>query len=119
MKKKGNRKAVKKKVITKKIGKAVKEQIWIQKFGETFRHKCYVTWCTNTITPFTYHAGHDIPRSKGGENSIENLYPICAACNCTMGNQYSIQEWINEYKGITTKRRICTLLICWLQRLFF
>jgi 5-methylcytosine-specific restriction endonuclease McrA len=42
---------------------------------------------------FDFHVGHNIPESKGGKTNINNLKPICARCNLSMGSQYSIEEW--------------------------
>ena len=76
-----------------KIPAAVQEAIWITKMGRIFEGKCLTTWCPNIITVFDYHAGHDIPESKGGGVSVENLYPICARCNLSMGDRYTLKEW--------------------------
>ena len=48
----------------------------------------------NVITVFDFHVGHDIPESKGGTLDINNLKPICARCNLSMSDTYTIQEWI-------------------------
>ena len=50
----------------KNIPKALREQVWIKTFGEVFKTKCYITWCSNTINVFDFHVGHIIPHSKGG-----------------------------------------------------
>ena len=76
------------------IPKAVREQCWIASFGKVFEHKCYVDWCENIINPFDYHVGHDQPESKGGTLDINNIKPICARCNLSMSDNYTIQEWI-------------------------
>ena len=76
-----------------KIPTAVQEAIWITKMGRVFEGKCLTTWCPNIITVFDFHAGHDIPESKGGSISPENLYPICARCNLSMGDRYTFKEW--------------------------
>ena len=44
---------------------------------------------------FDFHVGHDQPESKGGALAVSNLKPICARCNLSMSNNYSIQEWNN------------------------
>ena len=31
------------------IPKAIREQCWIQVFGEKFKEKCYINWCENEI----------------------------------------------------------------------
>ena len=81
--------------MTKKqtIPKAVREQCWLTTVGKKYESKCYVRWCKNTMTVFDFHVGHDKPESKGGTLDIENLKPICARCNLSMSDNYTIQEW--------------------------
>lgn len=76
-----------------KIPKALREQVWLTWCGHVFDHKCLVEWCSNTITPFIYEVGHNIPESKGGTTKIDNLRPICSSCNKSMGNNYTIDEF--------------------------
>lgn len=83
----------KKKYKKKTIPCALKEQVWLQKMGKTFEAKCPIVWCENRINTFNFHTGHNIPESKGGETSIENLIPICDRCNTSMGDRYTIDEW--------------------------
>ncbi|NBP66081.1 MAG: hypothetical protein EBU66_15645 [Bacteroidetes bacterium] len=83
------------------IPKSLREQVW-----NTYNHfkyfaKCKVKWCTNKITPFNFEVGHNIPESKGGQTDIENLRPICSACNKSMGNRYTIDEFSKLYKSNT------------------
>lgn len=75
------------------IPKALREQVWITNVGNKFEAKCLVVWCQNTMNVFDYHVGHNIPESRGGATNINNLKPICARCNLSMGNYYSIEEW--------------------------
>lgn len=75
------------------IPKRIRELVWTTNNGETFSHKCYVTWCYNTMNVFNFQVGHDIPESKGGTIDIDNLKPICASCNLSMSNKYTIAEW--------------------------
>lgn len=75
------------------IPKAVREQCWLTTVGKKYESKCYVMWCKNTMTVFDFHVGHDKPESKGGTLDIENLKPICARCNLSMSDNYTIQEW--------------------------
>jgi 5-methylcytosine-specific restriction endonuclease McrA len=84
---------VKKKIKTK-IPKALREQVWLKQFGKTFKHKCHVTWCKNEITVFDFECGHNTPESKGGLTNLSNLLPLCSRCNKSMGNRYTITEWI-------------------------
>ena len=62
--------------------------------GKKYEKKCYIPWCTNTINVFDFHVGHDVPESHGGALDINNLKPICARCNLSMSDNYTIQEWI-------------------------
>jgi 5-methylcytosine-specific restriction endonuclease McrA len=77
----------------KAIPKALREEVWRRYIGTTYESKCTIGWCTNKITPFDYEVGHNIPHSKGGLTTIENLRPICSRCNKSMSDTYSIDEW--------------------------
>lgn len=82
----------------KKIPKALREQLWIQKVGRKFETTCKTTWCRNKINVFDFQAGHDVPESRGGETTIANLVPICSRCNLSMGNQFTFKEWCRKGK---------------------
>lgn len=77
----------------RKIPAAIREAVWIKHCGRAFEHKCATTWCQNTITAFDFQCGHNIPESKGGTLTLTNLYPLCARCNVSMGDRYTIDEW--------------------------
>ena len=82
-----------------KIPAALREQVWILYCGtKYFQHKCHVNWCETMMNPFTFEVGHNIPESKGGQTDIDNLRPICAKCNKSMGNSYTIDEFSNLSK---------------------
>jgi 5-methylcytosine-specific restriction endonuclease McrA len=76
-----------------KIPKAIKEQIWLRDCGKVFETKCRTTWCQNRINVWDFQAGHNIPESKGGSTTEENLVPICSRCNLSMSNNYTFTEW--------------------------
>jgi 5-methylcytosine-specific restriction endonuclease McrA len=76
-----------------KIPKAIRQQVWLKYNGSNFDNKCYIKWCTNKITVFNYHVGHNIPESKGGTIEIGNLRPICSNCNLSMSSKFTIDEW--------------------------
>ena len=104
-----NKEEVPEKIYRKaKIPKAIREQCWLTAFGKKFEHRCYVPWCTNIINVFDFHVGHDIPESKGGTLDVHNLKPICARCNLSMSDNYTIQEWI----ALTRPKRFCLHKIC-------
>ena len=77
-----------------KIPAALREQVWLLWCGDRlFKHKCLVTWCENVMTPFSFHVGHNQQESRGGVTDISNLRPICAKCNMSMGDEYTIDEF--------------------------
>jgi len=76
-----------------KIPKAIRQQVWLKYNGDNFDNKCYIKWCTNKITVFNYHVGHNIPESKGGTIEIGNLRPICSNCNLSMSSKFTIDQW--------------------------
>jgi 5-methylcytosine-specific restriction endonuclease McrA len=76
-----------------KIPKALREQVWITRVGPKFDTKCKIGWCTNKMNVFDYQCGHNVPESKGGATTLDNLVPICSRCNVSMGNQYTINQW--------------------------
>jgi hypothetical protein len=94
------------------IPKAVREQCWLTTIGKKYDSKCYVKWCNNTRTVFDVHVGHDQPESKGGTLDINNLKAICARCNLSMSDNYTIQEWIQLTKDKDKKKRKCKLFSC-------
>ena len=94
-----------------KIAKALREQVWICHIGKRFETKCMVPWCSNKITVFDFHCGHNIPESMGGTTDISNLIPICARCNLSMGNKNTIDQWIK-------KSQPPSKWIFWMKRLF-
>jgi len=90
-----------------KIPKALREQVWRSTCGDVFESKCPVTWCKNRISVFDFEVGHNIPESKGGTLDIKNLKPICGRCNGSMGNRYTIDEWVKlgDPSARTSKRK--------------
>jgi 5-methylcytosine-specific restriction endonuclease McrA len=80
--------------IRKKLPKALRQQTWLKYIGEKFETKCFINWCSNKINPFNFEVGHNLPVSKGGSDSIDNLRPICSQCNKSMSNKYTIDEFI-------------------------
>ena len=81
----------------KKIPRALREALWIKYYPNRFSGKCQTSWCPNRITAFDFQAGHDVPESKGGITSIENLIPICSRCNLSMGSQYTFIQWSTTF----------------------
>lgn len=77
----------------KKIPQRHKMEVWYTYIGEKYKAKCMVPWCKHEITPFNFHIGHNLPHSRNGGTDVDNLRPICAQCNLSMSNKYTIDEW--------------------------
>ena len=75
---------------------AERQQVWLHHCGPIFSSKCSIKWCTNVISVFQFHCGHDIPESKGGSKNMKNIFPICSSCNLSMGTT-SIRAWNRRY----------------------
>jgi len=80
-----------------KIPLALKQTVWVNQFGEVYKRKCPVRWCHRVITVFDFEVGHNIPESRGGTTTPDNLRPICRQCNIGMGNRYTIDAWSQQY----------------------
>jgi len=78
----------------KSIPKAVRDKLWIAKFGKSFTGKCMV--CDLEITMIAFHVGHIKSIKNGGSNNINNLELICINCNLSMGSQ-NLCEYKNDY----------------------
>ena len=80
------------------IPKALREQVWLKTIGKKYEYDCYIPWCKNKMTVFDFHVGHNRPESHGGTLDIDNLEAICARCNLSMSDKYTIDEWIKFKK---------------------
>ena len=78
----------------------------IRKFSKTFpKNK------NEIITVFDLNVGNDQPESKGGTHDVNNLKPICARCNLSMSDNYTIEEWNKLTKQKKKPKR--NLFNCW------
>lgn len=92
-----------------KIPLALREQVWLLYLGDRhFKQKCMVSWCENLITPFSFEVGHNLAESKGGATELNNLRPICAKCNRSMGSEYTI----DEFSALSRRRHVNHLWEC-------
>lgn len=84
----------------KKIPKAIRTIVWNKYIGAGLTSgRCMC--CRSELISFNnWHCGHVIAESKGGDLNINNLRPICAPCNQSMGTR-SMNEFTSEYFGWT------------------
>lgn len=70
-----------------RISATLRQSIWNRYIGiELGQVLC--PYCNiNSISPFSFQAGHVISEKTGGVVSEENLRPICGLCNISMGTK--------------------------------
>lgn len=80
----------------KPISAALKRLVWNNNVGEEIgKTKC--TCCKVTdITQISFHCGHIIAESNGGETILTNLKPICQNCNSSMGTK-NMNEFMKSF----------------------
>lgn len=70
------------------ITPALRKKVWEKEFGTQLEGKCPIAFCASVLyreKDSAFHCGHIIPKCRGGEDSVDNLRPICANCNARMG----------------------------------
>lgn len=96
------------------IPAAFREQIWLRQFGKVYESKCSTPWCKNIINVYDFQSGHNIPESKGGPTTPENLIPLCSRCNLSMGDRYTFDEWAAISKENPPLESVsCFPWFCW------
>lgn len=73
--------------------KKIRNAVWKKTGG-----KCY--YCGIQTKPFgtdkdSFCIDHMKPRTDGGGDEIENLFPCCSGCNTSKSNK-SLFSWLNE-----------------------
>jgi hypothetical protein len=83
----------------KSIPKSVKDNVWNTYIGKTRGvGQCYC--CRGNIDSKNFDCGHIVAAAMGGENITENLRPVCATCNKSMGVQ-NMDDFKSTYFGDT------------------
>ncbi|KAG2980118.1 hypothetical protein PC121_g21501 [Phytophthora cactorum] len=54
---------------------------------------CYCCRKDVSLKSSACHRSHNIPRSFGGDWSINNIYLCCATCNADMEDHYTVLEY--------------------------
>lgn len=82
-----------------KINQSTRIVCWNTYVGEEIAKVQCLCCKTNFITQHNFHCGHVIAETNGGTVNINNLRPICAICNNSMGScnmrQYAIERFNN------------------------
>lgn len=88
----------------KAIPKAIKTDLWDKYYPGQLTGPCYT--CGKAIDARHFEAGHVIPASEGGPDTVDNLRPICKPCNASMSNMelYEYKQRYHTPLGVVTKR---------------
>jgi 5-methylcytosine-specific restriction endonuclease McrA len=62
-------------------------KVWDTHIGKHIGSTLCTVCNNNEITQLDFHCGHIIAEAEGGETSVNNLMPICASCNLSMGRK--------------------------------
>lgn len=88
--------SVKKTTKKASIPKKIRELCWNIHIGEDKMEGSCLCCNKTTIKFTTFHCGHIIAEANGGSTNINNLKPICAGCNLSMG-QMNMDTFIETY----------------------
>ena len=77
------------------IRKSVKSSVWDEFVGKDKRRALCICCCDREIEMNTCVYGHIVSEKDGGEASFDNLLPICAQCNGSMGAQ-NMGEYVQQ-----------------------
>lgn len=80
----------------KAIPKALKKMVWDKYIGSKVGTAKCMCCKHQEIRQIEFHCGHVIAEAMNGKTSVENLRPICAQCNLSMGKM-NMNEFINNY----------------------
>jgi hypothetical protein len=84
----------------KKIPKAIRTLVWNKYIGSDITAAKCMCCKEEKISMNNWHCGHVLAEAKGGDTTINNLRPICAPCNSSMGTK-SMNEFTEEFFGWT------------------
>lgn len=68
-----------------RIPKVLKDHVWTRWVGDDVARTACLCCGLTEIKMNNFHCGHVVAESAGGATSVENLRPICATCNQSMG----------------------------------
>ena len=86
----------KKRVAKKAIPKTLKRMVWDTYIGAS-KGEAPCFCCEHaTIRQIEFHCGHIKAEARGGSTTVDNLRPICAQCNLSMGTM-DLQDFKQKF----------------------
>lgn len=80
--------------LRRNVPKSVRMQVWRRDCGNSLDGICFA--CESKINMEAWECGHVVAVANGGSNQLDNLRPICSACNKSMGKK-NMYEFMLEY----------------------
>jgi hypothetical protein len=79
-----------------RIPATVRNSVWNKYIGISLgKAECYCCKM-EPVTRANFHCGHIVSENRGGKITINNLRPICAHCNSSMGTT-DMNEFMQKY----------------------
>jgi 5-methylcytosine-specific restriction endonuclease McrA len=78
------------------IPAAIKTLVWNKYIGEKVAEAKCMCCRVTTISMRHFHAGHVLSEKYGGGVTVDNLRPICANCNLSMGSA-NMADFISKF----------------------
>jgi len=72
-----------------RMSQVERHKLWSGHYGKSMEAVCKICEM-NMISVSQFDAGHVLSRKDGGSNMLENLVPICRACNLAMGAEHML-----------------------------
>lgn len=96
-------KKVRKKTNKRKIPPVKRKSVWEKYMGNVINSKCFC--CNiNSINALNFECGHVKSKADGGDDSIDNLRPICSSCNKSMKTENMYLYMKNNYNMTFIKK---------------
>lgn len=80
----------------KSIPKSLKKVVWDTYIGKEKGISPCLCCNHEEIRQIDFHCGHIVSESDGGATCVENLRPICAQCNLSMGKM-NMNDFKNKF----------------------
>ena len=81
----------------KSIPLTLKRLVWNKYIGQKFGEAKCLCCKTTDITQLSFHCGHVVAESCGGELIVTNLRPICQSCNSSMRTK-NMNDFMESFK---------------------
>lgn len=93
----------------KNLPAALRTSVWVNRIGDRVGVSPCFCGCGREITRSSYICGHIISVRDGGEDKLDNLLPICAECNLSMGPK-NLYEWCKRvgFTPLLPKEKLCS-----------